>query len=460
VKLDETLGRSLQQAVFEACQHDALSPEEQIRLNEAIGDALASVAPDLGNLLERPVISKRLRQAFSSIGGKAAIAKDLIAAFPPHRVYVEPFAGGAAVFFRKEKTPQEVLSDMSEDVTFIYKAIQNLSDEDIAALQRRNWVVDRDLFNRLRAEYRAATWQSDLDRLYCLLYLRHAVFGSGDPSKSVDISALGKTLTIPYDLPDIRERLSGVTVVRADARDVIKQLDSPDTLFYLDPPYPVGTGQRKDYAYGAEFTVDDLKELFDILSRIKGKFLLSIPAILQPLVPSQFRVGLINTPVLAGRQRIGSRELVVANYDLPYEQQAVQKDEIEILKADGEKRLATLIVMKPWFVDYEDQWADPETIEAAAHRWLLKGARIFLEHEVDISDKVRAVESYVAPIDMTIAGRQVLQGTWIIVVWVPDDELWQWVKENQVGASVRGLAALEKGSPARDNGRVNVRARV
>jgi len=35
------------------------------------------------------------------IGGKRAIANKIIALFPKHTTYVEPFAGGAQVFFHK-----------------------------------------------------------------------------------------------------------------------------------------------------------------------------------------------------------------------------------------------------------------------------------------------------------------------------------------------------------------------
>ncbi|MFZ8811049.1 MAG: DNA adenine methylase, partial [Pyrobaculum sp.] len=52
----------------------------------------------------------------------------------------------------------------------------------------------------------------------------------------------------------------------------IKRYDSEYTVFYLDPPYP---DRSKDY-YGILFTVDDLHEMAEVLTRIRGRFLLKL----------------------------------------------------------------------------------------------------------------------------------------------------------------------------------------
>ena len=58
--------------------------------------------------LARPkFISRGMAGPLSYIGGKNRLAKGLIEIFPKHTTYVEAFAGGAQVFFRKE--PSKVL---------------------------------------------------------------------------------------------------------------------------------------------------------------------------------------------------------------------------------------------------------------------------------------------------------------------------------------------------------------
>ena len=65
-------------------------------------------------------------------------------------------------------------------------------------------------------------------------------------------------------------RLEGVFVECDDALKIIERWDSPDTLFYCDPPYPgANQGHYKGYTH------EDFAALVDKLKGIKGKFLLS-----------------------------------------------------------------------------------------------------------------------------------------------------------------------------------------
>ncbi len=415
-------------------------------------------------------IEKAVRQAFSSIGGKAAIANKLIPLFPPHETYVEAFAGGASVYFKKEPEEREILSDMTDQVVYLYQTIQKLTDEDIAHLAKRDWIVSRELFNALRDKFRTEPeiYKDELDKLYTNLYLRHAVFGSGDPSKSVDVSRIGKPLTIPESLPAIRDRLANTKIIKADARKVIQAMDSEGTFFYLDPPYPVGTGERKDYNIGT-FTMGDIGELFTILKSIRGKFLMSIPGALQPHVPKEFITHFIGTPVLTGRKRMATRELVVTNYEVVDEQKSLASPDagsvhvngflntqekpnlMEIVKSEDEQHLVWIVVMKPDFVDHEGHWTTPEVILQAAHRFLMKNGPIWIEHTKDVSDRVKTVQSWVTLEDQVMNGREIPMGSWLIVIWVNDEAIWQAIKDNTLrGGSVRGPAALKTEEPPAD----------
>src|ERR1700727_1630379 len=82
------------------------------------------------NPLERIAASvQKLAPAgvFGYAAGKSIIAKKLVKHFPAHKVYTEPFAGSAAMFHTKERSPVEVLNDLDKDVANAHRAIKTLS---------------------------------------------------------------------------------------------------------------------------------------------------------------------------------------------------------------------------------------------------------------------------------------------------------------------------------------------
>src|ERR1035441_9632524 len=92
----------------------------------------------------------------SYIGGKRAIARPLIALFPDHITYVEAFAGGAQVFFHKERSKVEVLNDLDGEIVNFYRVCQYHYQELVRylnyCLMSRRWY---DLLSAERAESRS-----------------------------------------------------------------------------------------------------------------------------------------------------------------------------------------------------------------------------------------------------------------------------------------------------------------
>ena len=60
----------------------------------------------------------------SYIGGKRRIARRLLSLIPAHTTYVEPFAGGAQVFFHKPRSTVEVLNDLDEEIVNFLRMCQ------------------------------------------------------------------------------------------------------------------------------------------------------------------------------------------------------------------------------------------------------------------------------------------------------------------------------------------------
>ncbi|MCX7934927.1 MAG: hypothetical protein N3A66_06675, partial [Planctomycetota bacterium] len=72
------------------------------------------------------------------------------------------------------------------------------------------------------------------------------------------------------------KRLSRVQLDNLDALEVVRYWDSPDTVFYLDPPYVADTrvkGNQNIYAH--EASNEHHRALVDILLSVKGQAMLS-----------------------------------------------------------------------------------------------------------------------------------------------------------------------------------------
>jgi len=77
-------------------------------------------------------------------------------------------------------------------------------------------------------------------------------------------------------LPRVIERFRSITIENMSYEYVIEKYDSPDTLFYIDPPYIHDTrGESAREAYMYEFADGMHVKLVDQLQKIQGKYILS-----------------------------------------------------------------------------------------------------------------------------------------------------------------------------------------
>jgi len=229
-----------------------------------------------------------LTQPIKWHGGKHYLAKRIIAEFPPHIHYVEPYFGGGSVLLQK---PVEWIEGHSEVVNDVNGWLQNFWD----------CLKDRCSFEIMRRTL-AVTPFSEVEFARALDEARNDYVGMFDVATAISFfiryrqsrQGLGKdfaTLTrnrtrrrmneqvsswwsAIEGLPEVHERLKRVVILNDDALKVIKQQDGPNVLFYLDPPYLHETRVTKsDYEF--EMTETQHFDLLKTLGHIKGKFILS-----------------------------------------------------------------------------------------------------------------------------------------------------------------------------------------
>ena len=65
------------------------------------------------------------RPALRYTGSKWRIAEEVIAHFPPHAHYVEPYGGGASILLRKPRCVGEVYNDLNGEVVNFFRVLRD-----------------------------------------------------------------------------------------------------------------------------------------------------------------------------------------------------------------------------------------------------------------------------------------------------------------------------------------------
>lgn len=227
------------------------------------------------------------RPALRYLGGKWRLAPRILRAFPPHRVYVEPFAGAASILLQKPRAYAEVYNDLDGEVVNLFRVLRDpsLSADLVRAIQLTPFA--RTEFDEA---YQVAT--DPVERARRLVV--RSFMGHGNIAYRIDrttgfrrdANRSGTTpahdwANLPPPLAITAERMRGVVVENRPAAEVIEQFDKPDTLFYVDPPYVHATRSEKrtrlapSTGYVHELSNDEHGALLDQLCGLKGMVVLS-----------------------------------------------------------------------------------------------------------------------------------------------------------------------------------------
>jgi len=208
--------------------------------------------------------------------GKVRLAQKIVRYFPPHRVYVEPFCGSAAVLLAKVPSKVEVISDRNPYYPRIYKFLKEATIDQIAQIPKFNWSMSRSRWEKYRKEIDANPDKDSLDHFLKMLYVLNFSF-AGDGRGWIGEGSKDRITMQSFDYwIRLHERLANVSILHMDFRSVIARFDSEDTLFYLDPPYVGARGEWTRKTLDAPLLYDlTLEEFVDILGKIKGKFVAS-----------------------------------------------------------------------------------------------------------------------------------------------------------------------------------------
>ena len=184
-------------------------------------------------------------------GGKAQLLSQLEPFFPTDfRGYVEPFAGGGAVFFYLYRQGRlagkpSLLIDSLEDLITCYRAIQNRVEDLIVELQRHEpHKHDKEYFYQVRAWDRAPGYaqRDEIERAARFLFLNRTCYNglyrvNRRAEFNVPVGRHGNpTICAADNLRAVSQALQGV-VVRAGDFSLCLETAAAGDFVYLDPPY-------------------------------------------------------------------------------------------------------------------------------------------------------------------------------------------------------------------------------
>lgn len=213
-------------------------------------------------------------------GGKTRLARDIVATFPPHEHYVEPYAGSLAVLLEKSPSTMETVNDLDGDLMTFWRVLRDQPRElaRLCALTPHSRAEHLEVFDR-------PDTLDDLERARCTW--SYIVQGRAGVLRNTGwrhfVAPGGSSTGMPGYLrgyvdrmAPAAERLARVSLECRPALDLIERYGrSPEVLLYVDPPY-LGSARVWGNNYRHEMRTDlEHRELAAALAECKASVVVS-----------------------------------------------------------------------------------------------------------------------------------------------------------------------------------------
>lgn len=223
----------------------------------------------------------QINSPFRYAGGKFYARKLILEHIPQHTSYIEPFAGGASIFFCKEKVQDNWLNDIDEELVNTLIIIRDRPQELIDILKvgtdKRvpKKLIDKvgigepipakkELHNFFKNIYKP---ENELERAFRWYYLNRTSYSGIMNTKNMYWGYGDKYSMQPKNWPRnierTSEKLQGVNITCLDFEQVIDNAPQGSLLF-IDPPY---FNADQDKFYEHFFSREDHYRLLECLKR-------------------------------------------------------------------------------------------------------------------------------------------------------------------------------------------------
>jgi DNA adenine methylase len=166
-------------------------------------------------------------------GGKRYLAGRIIERFPEHRIYLEPFGGGASVLLNKPPVDVETYNDLDLRITRLFRVLRDQGEKFLSKVR---------LIPYSQVEFEAAAeypdGAGDLEMAICdFVRWRQSFGGKGQGWSYTTGRARGGMAgdvnawwTAIEALPQVIDRLRRVQILCQSAFDAIPRFDHKDAL--------------------------------------------------------------------------------------------------------------------------------------------------------------------------------------------------------------------------------------
>ena len=203
-----------------------------------------------------------MKPIFCRFGAKTTLRKVIIPMIPDHKVYIEPFIGAGAIYFYKEPSEKEIINDIDTDLMKDYSLIKKSSSN------LDKYEKNLNTLEKIKTFYNKKKITNEDKLTHSIIKRCHGFGGKVVVRSNVIYKTRNPFNKLQY-IDKYKERMKNTKLYNTDYKNIIKKYDNKHAFFYLDPPYEDSKGLYKEHIINYE-------ELNKILTKLKGKFILSI----------------------------------------------------------------------------------------------------------------------------------------------------------------------------------------
>lgn len=220
---------------------------------------------------------------FGWYGGKFSHLDWLLPLLPECHHYCEPFAGSGAALLNRTPSPVETYNDIDGEVVNFFRILRDRHEELIRCIALTPFSRE-EYYTAIYGEVKGVCEVERARRFYIKArqtrtgLAQTASLGRWANCKNTSRAGMSGVVSRWLGgvdaLAEIAQRLIRVQIENRPALEVIRLYDSPETLFYCDPPYLHAT-RGDSSAYGFEMDEVEHRNLAETLNECKSKVALS-----------------------------------------------------------------------------------------------------------------------------------------------------------------------------------------